>query len=144
MIIRLGKSTPAPIYIGLLHIRCQLKDKMMEFFHCMDNIERCVKGTNQKWVVDARPPVPNVWPVLRGTKLTKGEVLRLEQAGFQLEERQENSPRRLFGHFRSDIAKVVAVPTPEAPDAYPTLCDGRYIRHLPEGKVSVKQRNRWE
>ena len=38
MIIRLGKSTPVPTYIGLLHIHRQLKDKVMEFFHCMDNI----------------------------------------------------------------------------------------------------------
>ena len=88
--------------------------------------------------------MPNVWPVLRGTKLTKGEILRLEQAGFQLEERQEISPRRLFGHSGSDIAEVVALPTPEAPDAFPTLRDERRIRHLPEGKMSVKQRNRWE
>ena len=144
MIIHLGKSTPVPTYTGLLHICRQLKNKVMEFFHCMDDIERCVKGTSQKWVVGARPPVPNVWPVLRGTKLTKGEILRLEQAGFQLEEHREISPRRLFQHSRSDIAEVVAVPTPEAPDAFPTLRDGRRIRCLPAGKVSVKQRNRWE
>ena len=98
MIIRLGKSTPAPTYTELLHICCQLKDKVMEFFHCMNDIERCVKGTNQKWVVGARPPVPNVWPVLRGTKFTKGEILKLEQARFQLEDHREISPQRLFGH----------------------------------------------
>ena len=142
--MRLGKSTPAPTYTGLLHIHRQLKDKVMEFFHCMDDIEHCVKGTIQKWVVSARLPVPNVWPVLRGTKLTKGEIFRLEQAGFQLVELREISPRCLFRHSRSDIAKVVAVPTPEAPDAFPTLHDGRHIRRLPEGKVSVKQRNHWE
>ena len=88
--------------------------------------------------------MPNVWPVLRGTKLTKGEIHRLEQGGFQLEERRKISPRRLFQHSRSDIVEVVAVPTPEAPDAFPTLRDGRRIRRLPAGKVSVKQRNRWE
>ena len=48
MIICLGKSTPTPTYTSLLYIRRQLKDKVMEFFHCMDHIERCVKGTNQK------------------------------------------------------------------------------------------------
>ena len=144
MIIRLGKSTHTPTYTGLLHIHRQLKDKVMEFFHCMDDIERCVKGTSQKWVVGTRPPVPNVWPVLRGTKLTKGEILRLEQAGFQLEERRKISPRRLFRHSRSDIAEVVVGPTPEAPDAFPTLRDGRHIRRLPADKVSVKQRNHWE
>ena len=82
MIIRLGKSTPAPTYTGLLLIRWQLKDKVMEFFHCMDDIEHCVKGTNQKWVIGARSPVSNIWPVLQGTKLTKGEILRLKQVGF--------------------------------------------------------------
>ena len=56
MIIHLGKSTPAPTYTWLLHIRQQLKDKVMEFFHYMDDIERCVKGTSQKWVVGTRPP----------------------------------------------------------------------------------------
>ena len=145
MIIRLGKSTPAPTYTGLLYIRRQLKDKVMEFFHSMDDIERCVKGTNQKWVVGARPPsMSNVWPVLQATKLTKGEILRLEQAGFQLEECREISPRHLFRHSRSDIAEVVAIPTPEALDAFPTLRDGCRIRRLLAGNVSVKQRNRWE
>ena len=33
MIICLGKSTPAPTYTRLLHTCCQLKDKVMEFFH---------------------------------------------------------------------------------------------------------------
>ena len=88
--------------------------------------------------------MPNVWPVLWGTKLTKGEILRLKQAGFQLKERREISPRCLFQHSRSDIAEVVTVPTPEAPDAFPTLRDGCRIRRLPAGKVSIKQRNRWE
>ena len=144
MIVHLGKSTPAPTYTGMLHIRRQLKDKVMEFFHYMDDIERCVKGTNQKWVVGTQTPVPSMWPVLRGTKLTKGEILRLEQAGFELAKRREISLRRLFGHSGSNSADVAALPTPLAPDAFPTLRDGRCIRRLPEGKVSVKQRNRWE
>ena len=46
MIVHLGKSTPAPTYTGLMHIRRQLKDKVMEFFHCMDDIKCCVKGTS--------------------------------------------------------------------------------------------------
>ena len=88
--------------------------------------------------------MPNVWPVLRGTKLTKEEILRLEQAGFQLVERREISPWHLFGHSGSDSAEVVALPTPLALDAFPTLHDGHRIQRLPEGKVSVKQRNHWE
>ena len=87
MITRLEKSTHAPTYTRVLHICSQLKNKMMKFFHCMDDIERCVRGINQKWVIGARPLVPNVWPVLKDTKLTKVELLRLKQAGFQLEER---------------------------------------------------------
>jgi hypothetical protein len=100
-------------------------------------------GTKRKWV-DHRPPVPEVWPVLKGTKLTKVEILRLEEAGFQLEEHQEVSPRRLFGDIPDQVAHAAAVPPPTDANIYPTLRDGRRIRRQLNGKVSVKQKNRWE
>ena len=95
----------------------------MEFYHCADDIERCVKGSNKKWVQGVRPPIPSMWPVLKGTKLTKGEIIRLEQAGFQLEERRAISLRRLFGSNRAAVD--AAVPLPNEPDCYPSIRDGR-------------------
>ena len=89
-----------------------------------------------------RPPVLEVWPLWKGTKLTKGEILRLEQGGFQLEQRRAISPRRLFGSSTDHAANAAAIPTPSSPNQYPSLRDGRRIRRLSEGKVLVKQRNR--
>jgi hypothetical protein len=71
-------------------------DKVMEFFFCNDDIERCIKGTKRRRV-KSRPNVPNVWPVKIGTNLSRKEILDLEHIGFQLPQRAVISPRRLFG-----------------------------------------------
>jgi len=55
----------------------------MQFFFCNDDVERCVKGTQWKWVLSV-PIVPTIWLVKLGTKLLKGEILALEASGFTL------------------------------------------------------------
>lgn len=91
-----------------------------------------------------RPPIPNIWPVMKGTNFTKAEILRLEEAGFQLEERREVSPRRFFGDVPDRVAYVAAIPTPTNADVYSTVREGRRIRRLLNGKISIKQKNCWE
>ena len=66
-----------------------------DFWFCWDDIDRCVKGTKRRWVLDW-PEVPEVWPVLSGTNLNREETLLLQHAGFCLQERLVLSPRRLF------------------------------------------------
>ena len=49
-IVRMGKNTPAPMYTGVMEVRRQGKEVVMDCFHCSDDIERCVKDTNGTWV----------------------------------------------------------------------------------------------
>ena len=70
-------------------------------FFCPIDIERCVKGSRRKWVdkfsVDQkRPPILHVWPVKLGTNLTRPEILKLENVGFQLPQKERITPTRLF------------------------------------------------
>ena len=70
-------------------------------FFCPDDIERCVKGSRRKWVDkfsadQERPPIPPVWPVKIGTNLTRPEIVKLKNAGFQLPQKERITPTRLF------------------------------------------------
>ena len=69
----------------------------MQCFSCSDDIERCVKGSHHKWVLpfsnnEDRPPIPFTWPVKVGTKLTCQEIEMLENAGFQLPQKERIKP----------------------------------------------------
>ena len=75
--------TAAPTYNGLMVNYKKNRNDVMQFFFCNDDIERCVKGTKRKWVILV-PEIPAIWPVKRGTNLSKQEILALEAARFQL------------------------------------------------------------
>ena len=68
-IVQNGKSTPAPTYIGLwTHPQKDNQKVVEQFFFCVDDIERCVKGYRRRWIepfsdYEERPPIPSVWPV---------------------------------------------------------------------------------
>ena len=141
-IVRHGKSTPAPTYTGYMRDYKKNKEFLTQFFFCNDDIERCVKGTRRKWV-QHRPDVPDVWPVLTGTNLTLQEVLALEEGGFQLQQREDVSPRRLFGDSSNVASSMAELPTPALADQYPTLRFGKKIRRSNNGPC-VQQRNKWE
>jgi hypothetical protein len=103
-------------------------DKVMEFFFCNDDIERCVKGTKRRWV-KSRPDVPNVWPVKIGINLSRKEILNLEQAGFQLPQRVVITPRKLFEmeELPSDLSSY---PIPASPKKHPKIKLGKNIRRI--------------
>ena len=82
-IVRNNVATAAPTYTGLMVNYKKNRNDVMQFYFCNDDIERCVKGTKRKWVISL-PDIPTMWPVKRGTNLTKQEILALEAAGFQL------------------------------------------------------------
>ena len=48
-----------------------------KFWFCPDDIKHCVSGSKNKYVLDW-PIVPNTWPVKIGTKLSREEILALE------------------------------------------------------------------
>ena len=125
-IVQHGKSTAAPTYTGPMKNYQKDRIETHQFFFCNDDIDRCVKGSKRKWVLSV-PKVPEVWPVKIGTKLTKKEILSLENAGFRLPQLKEMSPRRLF-QDRAAAVDLSAYPTPAYPDEFPTRRSGKLIR----------------
>jgi hypothetical protein len=115
-------------------------DKVMGFFFCNDDIERCVKGTKRRWV-KSRPKVPNVWPMKIGTNLSRKEILDLEHVGFQLSQRAVISPRRLFGmeELPSDLTSY---PIPASPDKHPKIKSEKNIRRN-KNVPTTKQANNY-
>ena len=88
-----GKSTPAPTYSEVWRNVRLNREEQMQFFFCSDDIERCVKGSRCKWIIPysdthERPHVPTIWLVKIKTNLTRSEIIALENAGFQLSQRE--------------------------------------------------------
>jgi hypothetical protein len=73
-IVQGNKPTVAPTYTGIIKNAHKTRPKVMEFFFCNDDIERCVKGTKRKWV-QSRPDIPSIWLVKIRTNLSKKEIL---------------------------------------------------------------------
>ena len=86
------KGTPAPTYCGRKEEYESKREVVADFWYCPDDINRCMKGTKRRWVLDW-PEVPEVWRVLSGTNLNREETLLLQHAGFCLQERLVLSPR---------------------------------------------------
>jgi hypothetical protein len=131
-IVRNSTNTPAPTYTGeWLNVRLG-REISEQFFFCPDDIDRCVKGTRRKWVrhfssTEPRPPIPDVWPVKLGTNLKLKEIQALEVAGFQLPQKIQVSPRRLFSNapLPSDMSTV---PVPSDADRYPGKRKSKKVR----------------
>jgi hypothetical protein len=136
-----GKSTPAPTYSGFWNHYSFTSPKPEKFFFCPDDIERCVKGFRRKWVdrfsIDQeRPLIPAVWPVKLGTNLTRLEIINLENAGFQLPEKERITPTRLFNNSAPPL-DLSDVDVPPNPDFYPISRQSKSTRrstHVPSAK----------
>jgi hypothetical protein len=131
-------ATTTPTYTGIMEHHQKKTDKVMEFFFCNDDIERCVKGTKRRWV-KSRPDVPNVWPVKIGTNLSRKEILDLERAGFQLPQHAIISPRRLFG-MEELPSNLSSYPIPASPNEYPKIGSSKNIRRI-KNVPTTKQAN---
>ncbi len=142
-IIRNSKSTPAPTYTGEWRSVRMNRVETMQFFFCPDDIERCVKGTRRKWVVPysathERPPIPDIWPVKFGTNLKRKEIQALEAAGFQLPQKEQVSPRRLFSE--ADLpSSALSIEVPKDADRYPGKRKSKIVRRQANAPSS-KQR----
>ena len=75
-----NSATAAPTYIRVMVHHQKRTDEVMQFFFYNDNIERCMKGTIQRWI-KSRPNIPNVWLVKISNNLSK-EILDLKHGGF--------------------------------------------------------------
>ena len=96
------KGTPAPTYRGRKEEYRTKREIIIDFWFCWDDIQRCVKGTKQIWIIDW-PQVPDIWPVLSGTNLNGEETLLLQHTGFQFQERLSLSPKELFNMSKKFI-----------------------------------------
>ena len=102
------------------------------FFFCADDIERCVKGHRRRWIepfsdYEERPPIPSVWPVKIGTNLTRSEIEALENAGFQLPQKQSIPVSRTF-NSSAPPRDLSQVPMPDNADVYPKTRKSKNMR----------------
>ena len=122
-----SKGTPSPTYRGRRTEYGGNKEIVTDFWFCLDDIEHCVKGSKRSWVLDW-PQVPDVWPVLSSTNLTRQETLLLQDAGFTLQEHPTMSPWYMFTLSNCFEAPVFNHPGPANPDIYPTTLNNKCIR----------------
>ena len=112
----------------------------MQFFFCSDDIERYVKSSRRKWVIPysdtlERPPIPTIWPVKIGTNLTHTEIVAIENAGFQLPQRECITPSQLFTNSASPL-DLSTLQVPETPQQYPRTRKSKSIQRSSSGPSS--------
>ena len=127
-----GKSTPAPTYSKAWRNVRLNREEQMQFFFCSDDIERCVKDSRRKWIIpysdtQERPPVPTIWPVKIGTNLTRSEIVALENAGFQLPQRERVPLNRSFNNFALPM-DFLSLQVPENLDHFPGTRKSKCVR----------------
>ena len=136
------KGTHAPIYHGLKITYGTHKEVSIHIWFCCDNIERCLKWYKRQFVMDW-PTIPNTWPMKIGTKLTRQEILALEEVGFQLEEHGEISPREHFGGPSTTSMDIINHPKLANPNDYATTWYGKVVRCNLKAPV-VDHYNKWK
>jgi hypothetical protein len=102
-----------------------------------------VKGTRRKWVIpysniQDRPSIPKIWPVKIGTNLKRTEIDALQVAGFQLPQKEQISPRRLFSTSTAPV-NLNSIPIPNDADRYPGKRNGKMVKRT-SGRPNPKQR----
>lgn len=136
-----ANGTPAPTYAGMKKDIRMGRNVEAEFFFCPDDIHRCVMGTKRPFVLHW-PPVPITWPVKFGTNLTREEVLKLEDAGFQLQQQEALSPRQKFQTQVNIPILRSRFHVPDNMDAHPSMRFGKKCRRSPDAP-SADHKNRW-
>ena len=117
-------------------------NKEYKFWFCPHDIKGCVSGTKKKYVLDW-PIVFNTWPMKMGTNLSREEVLALDEAGFQLQQREALSPG-----YR--LSTIPTIPIPcfyfcmlLNPNAHPPFKFGKTMRRIPT-TPTADHKNKWE
>jgi hypothetical protein len=101
-----------------------------------------VKGSKRSWVLDW-PQVPNVWPVLSGTNLTRQETLLLQDAGFKLQERPSMSPRHMFTLSNLFEVPIFDHPGPPNLDIHPSTRNNKSVQRNTNAPTA-EHCNKWE
>ena len=135
-------DTPAPRYKGLKKEICSTNNVEYEFWFYPDDIKHCISGTKKIYVLDW-PTMLNIWPVKMGTNLSREEVLSLEDAGCQVQQREALSPRRRLSTIPTFPISHSHFCMPLNPDAHPTFRFGKLVhRNLTASTADYK--NKWE
>ena len=143
MVIATGrKATAAPTYRGRRKDKFKESPVIEDFWFCPDQIARCVMGPKRFFVID-RPQIPEIWPVLTGTDLTRSEILELQEAGFCLQSTTPLSPRRLFSTSKAFEPVLWSAPRPLHADRIPSTRNGKNVRRNPKAPMEA-HRNQWE
>ena len=142
LIAKGGKATAAPTYRGTRTEYKGTKPQTDDFWFCPDQIARCVMGPKRFFVID-RPEIPEVWPVLSGTNLTRSEILELQEAGFRLQSTTALSPRRLFTTSKVFEPVLWTHPRPLHADRVPSSRNGKNVRRNTKAPTEA-HRNQWE
>jgi hypothetical protein len=139
-----NRSVACPAYSGVWDFYTMQKQKPIKFF-CPDDIERCVKGFRRKWVIpfsdtQGKFPIPPVWPVMLGTKLTCPEIVALENAGFQLPSKERVTPTRFFKNSAPPL-DLSRVGIPENPNYIPSRRKSKATRYSGTGPSTKRREN---
>ena len=134
------KSTPASTYSEAwrnVKLNCE---EQMQFFFCSDDIERCVKDSRRKWIIpysdtQERPPLPTISPVKIGTNLTRSGIVALENARFQLPQKERVPLNRSFNNFALPV-DLSSLQVPENPDHFPKTRKSKCVRQSNIGPSS--------
>ena len=141
-VARRSHGIPAPTYFSKKRDYHTKKSVEVDFWFCDDDIKRCVSGNKKAWVLDW-PAIPRTWPVKLGTNLTQEEVLALEDAGFQLQQRGAMSPRRMFISMLGMPIRGEQFQVPSNLDTHKTIRWNSTIRRNGDAPTP-KHRNQWE
>ena len=101
-----------------------------------------MSGSKKKYVLDW-PTVPNTWPMKIGTKLSREEVLALEDVEFQLQQREALSPRCMLSTITILPISRSHFSMPPNPNAHPTFGFGKTLHCNPTAPLA-DHKKQWE
>jgi len=118
------RHTIAPIYKGQ---KCKYKGTAVQtkdFWFCAVQIAQCIMGPKRSYIL-TRPEIPDVWPILIGTNLTRTKIIELEEARFYLQSSLLMSPQRLFTSSRVFEPVLWTHPRPTHAKRIPSIRNGK-------------------
>lgn len=108
---------------------CFINNVKHEFRFCPNDFKHCMCGNKNKYVLDWHI-VPNIWPVKLAINFLKEEVLLLEDAMVQWQQREALSPHCKFSTITTLLIHWLHFHVPANLDAHPTSNFGKIMCHI--------------
>ena len=106
------------------------------------NMLQSLRNGQQEAICSRLAPVPMTWPVKFGTNLTRKQVLKLENAGFQLQQQEALSPRQKFLTQMNIPIPRSRFHVPNDTEAHPSIRIGKKCCRSPHAPTA-NHKNRW-